>query len=119
MGSCYSKLGKGNTDSDKAVTQTEKQRRGSSSGTGRWNKSKDVFLLKKKPAHDAELHQISGRIFTNAATKIACLHTQQGKKGTNQDAMLVWEVQILILTLKITAHISVFYLLHSDHTLHR
>ncbi|XP_031257547.1 probable protein phosphatase 2C 6 [Pistacia vera] len=91
MGSCYSKPGKGNTDSDKAVTQTETQRQGSSSRSGRWKKSKDAFLLKKKSAQDAELHQISGRIFTNAATKIACLYTQQGKKGTNQDAMLVWE----------------------------
>uniref|UniRef100_A0A2P2IK63 PPM-type phosphatase domain-containing protein n=1 Tax=Rhizophora mucronata TaxID=61149 RepID=A0A2P2IK63_RHIMU len=28
---------------------------------------------------------------TNGATKTASLYTQQGKKGTNQDAMLVWE----------------------------
>ncbi|KAJ0100835.1 hypothetical protein Patl1_03659 [Pistacia atlantica] len=54
MGSCYSKPGKGNTDSDKAVTQTETQRQGSSSRSGRWKKSKDAFLLKKKSAQDAE-----------------------------------------------------------------
>uniref|UniRef100_A0A803Q7A4 protein-serine/threonine phosphatase n=2 Tax=Cannabis sativa TaxID=3483 RepID=A0A803Q7A4_CANSA len=27
----------------------------------------------------------------NSASKLSCLHTQQGKKGTNQDAMLFWE----------------------------
>lgn len=36
----------------------------------------------------------SGRIFINgsSSSKLACLYTQQGKKGVNQDAMLVWEV---------------------------
>ncbi|XP_059662304.1 probable protein phosphatase 2C 6 [Cornus florida] len=37
------------------------------------------------------LHQIPGRFFVNGASGVASLHTQQGKKGTNQDAMIVWE----------------------------
>ncbi|XP_060191116.1 probable protein phosphatase 2C 6 [Lycium barbarum] len=37
------------------------------------------------------LHNIPGRRFGNGATSLACLYTQQGKKGTNQDAMIVWE----------------------------
>ncbi|XP_073159227.1 probable protein phosphatase 2C 6 [Henckelia pumila] len=37
------------------------------------------------------LFQIPGRLFSNGATRIASLYTQQGKKGTNQDAMIVWE----------------------------
>ncbi|KAK7243236.1 hypothetical protein RIF29_38027 [Crotalaria pallida] len=37
------------------------------------------------------LHRIPGRIFLNGSTQFASLYTQQGKKGTNQDAMLVWE----------------------------
>ncbi|KAJ8532459.1 hypothetical protein K7X08_012382 [Anisodus acutangulus] len=37
------------------------------------------------------LHHIPGRLLANGATNLACLHTQQGKKGTNQDAMIVWE----------------------------
>lgn len=41
---------------------------------------------------EEELHRISGRMFVNGASRVACLHTQQGRKGTNQDAMLVWEV---------------------------
>ncbi|XP_059666627.1 probable protein phosphatase 2C 66 [Cornus florida] len=37
------------------------------------------------------LHQIPGRLFGNGCSSIASLYTQQGKKGTNQDAMIVWE----------------------------
>ncbi|NP_001361302.1 PP2C protein phosphatase Pic1 [Solanum lycopersicum] len=40
---------------------------------------------------DKGLHHIPGRILGNGATSRACLHTQQGKKGTNQDAMIIWE----------------------------
>ncbi|CAB4281988.1 unnamed protein product [Prunus armeniaca] len=39
------------------------------------------------------VHEIDtpGRLIANGGSKVACLYTQQGKKGTNQDAMLVWE----------------------------
>ncbi|MCO5550107.1 hypothetical protein L7F22_003587 [Adiantum nelumboides] len=37
------------------------------------------------------LSRIPGRIFNNGSTSSTCAFTQQGKKGTNQDAMLVWE----------------------------
>ncbi|KAL6501051.1 putative protein phosphatase 2C 33 [Orobanche hederae] len=37
------------------------------------------------------LHRIPGRMFLNGSSGIASLFTQQGKKGTNQDAMIVWE----------------------------
>ncbi|KAI5082238.1 hypothetical protein GOP47_0001981 [Adiantum capillus-veneris] len=37
------------------------------------------------------LSRIPGRIYNNGSTSSACAYTQQGKKGTNQDAMLVWE----------------------------
>ncbi|KAG8637976.1 probable protein phosphatase 2C 74 [Manihot esculenta] len=38
------------------------------------------------------LHRIPGRLFLNGSSNIASLFTPQGKKGTNQDAMIVWEV---------------------------
>ncbi|KAK1274424.1 putative protein phosphatase 2C 66 [Acorus gramineus] len=38
-----------------------------------------------------ELHRVPGRMFVNGSSEVACLFTQQGRKGTNQDAMLVWE----------------------------
>lgn len=49
--------------------------------------------------HDLKLNKCGGvdvtaRLIGNGATNIACLHTQQGKKGTNQDAMIAWEVRL-------------------------
>ena len=41
---------------------------------------------------DEQLLKIPGRLFSNGSSGIASLFTQQGKKGTNQDAMIVWEV---------------------------
>ncbi|KAJ6348583.1 hypothetical protein OIU77_006208 [Salix suchowensis] len=43
------------------------------------------------------LHRIPGRLFLNGSSDIASLFTQQGKKGTNQDAMIVWELPFLPL----------------------
>lgn len=43
-----------------------------------------------------ELSGVSGRMYLNGASEVASLYTQQGKKGTNQDAMIVCEVLILI-----------------------
>ncbi|KAJ4968311.1 hypothetical protein NE237_015012 [Protea cynaroides] len=40
---------------------------------------------------DEQLRRITGRMFLNGASEAASLFTQQGRKGTNQDAMLVWE----------------------------
>ncbi|MBA0630055.1 hypothetical protein Godav_002188 [Gossypium davidsonii] len=37
------------------------------------------------------LHRIPGRLFLNGYNDVASLFTQQGKKGTNQDAMIIWE----------------------------
>ncbi|RYR36741.1 hypothetical protein Ahy_A09g041697 [Arachis hypogaea] len=37
------------------------------------------------------LHRIPGRIFLNGSTRIASLYCKQGRKGQNQDAMLLWE----------------------------
>ncbi|KAJ8753056.1 hypothetical protein K2173_011824 [Erythroxylum novogranatense] len=40
---------------------------------------------------DEPLHRIPGRLFLNGSSDVASLFTQQGKKGANQDAMIVWE----------------------------
>ncbi|CDP14742.1 unnamed protein product [Coffea canephora] len=37
------------------------------------------------------LASIPNRIFTNGRTRSSCIFTQQGRKGINQDAMIVWE----------------------------
>ena len=50
--------------------------------------------------HVVSLHQLPSlpnRIFTNGKSRSSCIFTQQGRKGINQDAMIVWEVSIFIL----------------------
>ncbi|KAA8526414.1 hypothetical protein F0562_008383 [Nyssa sinensis] len=37
------------------------------------------------------LSSIPNRIFTNGKSRTSCIFTQQGRKGINQDAMIVWE----------------------------
>jgi hypothetical protein len=38
--------------------------------------------------------EVHGRIIGNGVGNLSCMFTRQGKKGTNQDAMVVWEVCI-------------------------
>lgn len=38
------------------------------------------------------LSSVPNRIFTNGRSRSSCIFTQQGRKGVNQDAMIVWEV---------------------------
>jgi hypothetical protein len=52
--------------------------------------------------HVISLHHLSSlpsRIFTNGKSRGSCIFTQQGRKGINQDAMVVWEVSMLIFSL--------------------
>ncbi|KAK3023392.1 hypothetical protein RJ639_044725 [Escallonia herrerae] len=37
------------------------------------------------------LASLPNRIFTNGRSRSSCIFTQQGRKGINQDAMIVWE----------------------------
>ncbi|CAH9104532.1 unnamed protein product [Cuscuta europaea] len=46
---------------------------------------------------EEHLHRVSGRRFLNGSNEVAALFTQQGKKGTNQDAMVVWEGRDLVI----------------------
>ncbi|CAK7323913.1 unnamed protein product [Dovyalis caffra] len=62
-----------------SITTTSHPRKKKSSSATNANADPSVLL------------HIPGRISTNGATKIGCLYTQQGKKGSNQDAMLFWE----------------------------
>ncbi|KAL0551745.1 hypothetical protein IC582_010834 [Cucumis melo] len=55
------------------------------------NSSKRRNCSRNSSFGDLSLHRIPGRLFTNGFTDMASLFTQQGKKGTNQDAMIVWE----------------------------
>lgn len=71
---------------------------------GGGSRSSSTFeFLKQEP-----LHRIPGRFFLNGSTDIASLFTQQGKKGTNQDAMIVWEVTSSLL-ISLSSH-SIYFL---------
>ncbi|XP_071723166.1 probable protein phosphatase 2C 33 [Rutidosis leptorrhynchoides] len=58
-------------------------------------RAKKAPPLKKLQRSDTKtelmLHRIPGRIFLNGSVDVASLFTKQGKKGINQDAMIVWE----------------------------
>ncbi|KAK7312782.1 hypothetical protein VNO77_36914 [Canavalia gladiata] len=60
----------------------------------------EIGFCRKKRArrtfsdHVISLHHLPSlpnRIFTNGKSRASCIFTQQGRKGINQDAMIVWE----------------------------
>lgn len=58
--------------------------------------------------HAISLHQLSSlpsRIFTNGKSRGSCIFTQQGRKGINQDAMVVWEVSMFMFILLVIMQI--------------
>lgn len=84
MGSCLSADG-GRAGPSPVTTPTGKRlRKGSRKRAGSRNSSFDAKL--------EQLHRLPGRMYSNGSSGIASLFTQQGRKGTNQDAMIVWEV---------------------------
>ncbi|KAG6405196.1 hypothetical protein SASPL_132782 [Salvia splendens] len=95
MGICYSSArGKRSTGWETGDEKTDSRLKKSSSGDF------STFISKLSGggaataavvAEEKALHQIPGRLFSNGTSRIASLYTQQGKKGTNQDAMIVWE----------------------------
>jgi len=74
MGSCISEVGAGGSSppllSDSNTDGKRRRLRGSSS-----------FDFK-----------VPGRMFSNGSSEVASVFCKQGRKGINQDAMLVWEV---------------------------
>ena len=86
--------GTSNSPSTSPKTRRQKQHHSS----GRWKRKKSGADESGGGNSEMLRHPIDipGRIFMNGASKIACLYTQQGKKGINQDAMLVWEVSAIL-----------------------
>ncbi|MQM07594.1 hypothetical protein Taro_040434 [Colocasia esculenta] len=62
---------------------------------GRGGAADPAALLAKVEAGgsltEEELQRVPGRVCLSGSSDSACLFTQQGRKGTNQDAMIVWE----------------------------
>ncbi|XP_059283069.1 probable protein phosphatase 2C 6 [Lycium ferocissimum] len=100
MGICYSSS-KGKSSEKECDGKNEskmidlKLRKSSSSSNGDFS----TFISKLSGGggsgvigvEERGLEQIPGRLIENGGSGVACLYTQQGKKGINQDAMIVWE----------------------------
>ncbi|KAL9234867.1 hypothetical protein vseg_009685 [Gypsophila vaccaria] len=84
MGSCLSAESRSPVPGSPSAALGVRRRRNSKKRFGSRSSSFDY----KKDEH---LLKIPGRLFFNGSSEIASLFTQQGKKGTNQDAMVVWE----------------------------
>lgn len=59
-----------------------------------WGKEVDIEtaeFLEREGRNDEQLACLQGRMCTNGTSTIASMHTQQGKKGPNQDSMILWE----------------------------
>jgi hypothetical protein len=52
-------------------------------------------LRSAEAKNDALLPFVPGRMVTNGVGNAVVVHTQQGAKGINQDAVVVWEVKFL------------------------
>ncbi|KAJ6829290.1 putative protein phosphatase 2C 33 [Iris pallida] len=78
MGSCLSTSDNPSRRRSPAPPPPRKKQRRSSSA-------------RKDAEEEQRLRVIPGRTFRNGGTGAASLFTQQGKKGINQDAMIVWE----------------------------
>ncbi|MED6197213.1 putative protein phosphatase 2C 33 [Stylosanthes scabra] len=81
MGSCFSLESRGPNSPSSGFSR---KRRNSKKRIG--SRSSSFEYWRNEP-----LHRVAGRIFLNGSSQFASLFTQQGKKGTNQDAMIVWE----------------------------
>lgn len=95
MGLCYSvDRTTGKEPGETSTTSSAAEKTEARLGSGRWRRPID-----SKCGGEIEgIEQVLGRLVSNGSSKIACLYTQQGKKGTNQDAMLVFEVRFFNLS---------------------
>ncbi|EHA8588302.1 putative protein phosphatase 2C 33 [Cocos nucifera] len=88
MGSCLSSDGWSSSSSplspSSPVSEAKQPRKGS-------RKRQECRRSSFDTRREEQLHRIPGRMFLNGASSVASLFTQQGKKGLNQDAMIVWE----------------------------
>ncbi|KAF6158353.1 hypothetical protein GIB67_022433 [Kingdonia uniflora] len=86
MGSCLSSSGDGRSPLSYSPSSTT----GANKKYKR-NQSKRRNGMRRSSSFEQQLHRVPGRMFLNGSSDYASLFTQQGRKGTNQDAMIVWE----------------------------
>ncbi|KAG9452698.1 hypothetical protein H6P81_005602 [Aristolochia fimbriata] len=85
MGSCVSVSSNSSNDSDGERTSSSCQfRLCGCRRTNRLFSNEQVISLQHSTS-------VANRILTNGQSRTSCVFTQQGRKGINQDAMVVWE----------------------------
>ncbi|XP_058218017.1 probable protein phosphatase 2C 52 [Rhododendron vialii] len=60
-------------------------------GLGLYERKRNRKTFSDHVATLQNLSSIPNRIFANGKSRTSCIFTQQGRKGINQDAMIVWE----------------------------
>ncbi|XP_068669511.1 probable protein phosphatase 2C 1 [Aristolochia californica] len=85
MGSCISVGSINSDDSDGGRTSSTRQFR--LCGFRRTNR----LFSNEQVISFQHLTRVPNRVLTNGQSRTSCIFTQQGRKGINQDAMLVWE----------------------------
>lgn len=81
MGSCLSTDDSGDEVGCGRVARAKRKQR----------KRRVMEVLAAEAKTNELLCRMPGRMSTNGSSSCACIFTQQGRKGTNQDAMVVWE----------------------------
>ncbi|XP_072969467.1 probable protein phosphatase 2C 33 [Typha angustifolia] len=89
MGSCLPLDGPGGSSEPVSPSSPRSVARRQNQKVGRKRAGPRTSSLDSKKVE--ELLRVPGRISTNGGSTVASLFTQQGWKGINQDAMLVWE----------------------------
>ncbi|KAJ6844863.1 putative protein phosphatase 2C 33 [Iris pallida] len=91
MGSCLSSDGGGGGGSGPSSPRSPSAGGPRRGGGGRKGAGRPPRPSREREGQQLLLHRVPGRMFLNGASGVASLFTQQGRKGTNQDAMVVWE----------------------------
>eukprot|EP01018_Ginkgo_biloba_P025465 Gb_31485 [translate_table: standard] len=84
MGSCVSTDGRNLNTLPRSASSSRGRRKDRKKRSGTQSSATEAKT-------DEQIGRIPGRMFMNGASSVASMFTQQGRKGTNQDAMLVWE----------------------------
>ncbi|CAN1837681.1 Probable protein phosphatase 2C 74 [Linum perenne] len=68
-----------------------RQSSGNNAEAAKRKKKRQMMMKRSDSKMEALLHRIPGRLFLNSSSDCASLFTKPGKKGVNQDSMIVWE----------------------------
>lgn len=96
MGSCLSVEGAGASSGALPYALAAAAVSASASASDNSKRGSPRKKIRRNPSIESKLdmwlRKVPGRLFSNGSSEVASLFSKQGKKGVNQDAMIVWEV---------------------------